>query len=77
MEVVLGAMVVVFAANEVMWRHTLRKLTEEFARERLELLTRAMHPQVVFPPRIERDEPPEPPEPDDFERVGRIDFVEG
>jgi hypothetical protein len=50
-----------------------RQLTEEWAKERSELMTRAMHPQVVLPPReMQRKLPQEPPKPDEYEMVGRI-----
>lgn len=51
----------------------------EWAKERSELLARAMHPQAVFPPARMQGQP-EPSEqvPDEFELVGRIiDFPDG
>lgn len=76
MEVVAACLGVALVISEVFWRRHLAGIQASFARERLELLTRAMHPQVVFPPHIERGEVSEPAEADDFERVGSIDFRE-
>lgn len=45
----------------------------EWALERSELLTRAMHPQVVLPPRSMLPEhPAPPPEADDFNKIGLV-----
>lgn len=48
------------------------KREHEWALERSELLTRAMHPQVVLPPRTMVGEVHEPPESDDFHKVGMV-----
>jgi hypothetical protein len=44
----------------------------EWSLERSELVTRAMHPQVVLPPRGMVPEAQEPAEPDEFHLVGRV-----
>lgn len=52
--------------------HSVR-MQEEWAKERSELVTRAMHPQVVLPPRAMQPAAlAEPAEPDEFELVGRV-----
>lgn len=57
--------------------HSIR-MQEEWATERSELVTRAMHPQVVLPPRhMQPAALPEHAEADDFERVGRVFSEDG
>lgn len=47
--------------------------SKQWADERSELVTRAMHPQVVLPPaRMQPAEPREPQQADEFELAGKI-----
>lgn len=59
------------AVSALLETHATRE--HEWSMERSELLTRAMHPQVVLPPRaMQPAAPAEPAEPDQFEMVGRV-----
>jgi hypothetical protein len=73
---VLAVLVVVLLARHdrtvsgLLETHATRE--HEWALERSELLTRAMHPQVVLPPRTMVAQQAEPPEADDFNKIGMI-----